>query len=1037
MNQTTTTIFCLALSALIASHANAAGPGGSTPITSMDQYQRVLGLEEDRVTNDYRLTILGSNRPGHVFFPGEEARFEFQIENLTDKPLQAKGEIEIIRYAQLADEEDRWHPRLQKLAEHGTFPLSVNLDPGAWGNYELDITLPEIKGGYALIVDLGPHGRKYLCSATRVFKYEPKRIAYPVMSTDGLNNPKVLARLGIQTVRTGVKYHHKDSSSRAGYLAELEELMNRYHEAKVMCTAEFATGNAPQPTDHARRHLTEHNVQYPRVKPDLAWLPEVDDDFEQYVYELMVKYGYPNGPINGVMLWNEPWEGSSISGWGSDMIRYREIYKRIGDAVMRAREDAGVEVLIGGCDSTSNTFDKLLPRGFEHSDMWPKYLDFMSVHYQSLHSSAAYREFRQRKHYKGRVLIWDTESWTANSDDRYLSTIAAQRAAGYDRVLGSLNRVAISKLSHGRVRTDRIKTADGEQKRVRPLETRPLAAVYSAGAHFLGERTFREVLFRPGLPWVFVFEGLDGNDDDGTIVVAGDIATQFRYDNFLYNTVEPLPGREPRMIIDASEGFQLYDYYGNPQPSKGGRIVLPLGTRGYVLRGDPRRPGSFAKLIEAVRHARIEGYEPVEMLPQDLTAPIDSRPTLRIRMTNMLERPVTGKLTLTMPGLTLDYAKQHELPPRQVQWIEATVVSGEARADNTYPLTVAFDAGDDGVSRHEESMHVNVIHRKTITVDGALDDWAGAIAQPLPATIQGPTLMEKMWRPFESFSEETETGPAIGYVACDEDYFYFAAKIADRSPHPGTIRFAERDHDREFYPKVSYALTRRRQKELRSGAGGNQALGEFVRNARPTPDSHDGFHMLVWPDGVRRFSYRMSPTLPSGPPWFDNVMIAFNAIPLDEDPMMLGALPGVPPKYTDFPSTDYEYALNKVADSYGGGTEVWRMSHPGMTRKHFYPRQPAHPREGAVENARLRIEYREGMRIVEAAIPWDELPHVKAKMQRGQTVKFSYRVNHNVGGYSDLAEGRSVAYGQRGGFHPGWRSGSPNELEFGFERPAR
>ena len=44
---------------------------------------------------------------------------------------------------------------------------------------------------------------------------------------------------------------------------------------------------------------------------------------------------------------------------------------------------------------------------------------------------------------------------------------------------------------------------------------------------------------------------------------------------------------------------------------------------------------------------------------------------------------------------------------------------------------------------------------------------------------------------------------------------------------------------------------------------------------------------------------------------------------------------------------DSEYALNTVAPAYGGGFEVWRLEVPGMVRKHFYPRQPRHPREGA------------------------------------------------------------------------------------------
>ena len=55
------------------------------------------------------------------------------------------------------------------------------------------------------------------------------------------------------------------------------------------------------------------------------------------------------------------------------------------------------------------------------------------------------------------------------------------------------------------------------------------------------------------------------------------------------------------------------------------------------------------------------------------------------------------------------------------------------------------------------------------------------------------------------------------------------------------------------------------------------------------------------------------------------------------------------PKFVWYKTTDYEFALNKVADQYGGGTEIWRPWLPGMTYKHFYPRQPKSDGEGPAE----------------------------------------------------------------------------------------
>ena len=164
----------------------------------------------------------------------------------------------------------------------------------------------------------------------------------------------------------------------------------------------------------------------------------------------------------------------------------------------------------------------------------------------------------------------------------------------------------------------------------------------------------------------------------------------------------------------------------------------------------------------------------------------------------------------------------------------------------------------------------------------------------------------------------------------------------------------------------------------------------------------------------------------------DNVLIAFNAMALGEDGWETH-LPGRMPKFVWYKSTDYEFALNGVADQYGGGTEIWRTWLPGMTYKHFYPRQPKSPGEGPAKG-QLQIRYEPGTRIVECALPWSEIPHVKSLRDAGKTVKFSFRVNHEKGGpQMELPVGRSAAEGLSPSFHPNWVPHWPNELEFAFQ----
>ncbi len=177
-----------------------------------------------------------------------------------------------------------------------------------------------------------------------------------------------------------------------------------------------------------------------------------------------------------------------------------------------------------------------------------------------------------------------------------------------------------------------------------------------------------------------LFDGYDKNADDGTVVVCGDIGESFGAERILFRTVrglieatekeqlrklltdatltakqkdslnallkiyQPLTGGQ--MLLPANSTFRLYDFYGNPVAAANGKISIPLNTQGYYLRTDGSK-GSFAKLVQALRTARIEGYEPVEIVAKDMTARITDRPVMQVQVTNILNRPVQGKLQIT------------------------------------------------------------------------------------------------------------------------------------------------------------------------------------------------------------------------------------------------------------------------------------------------------------------------------------------------------------------------------------------------------
>jgi hypothetical protein len=178
----------------------------------------------------------------------------------------------------------------------------------------------------------------------------------------------------------------------------------------------------------------------------------------------------------------------------------------------------------------------------------------------------------------------------------------------------------------------------------------------------------------------------------------------------------------------------------------------------------------------------------------------------------------------------------------------------------------------------------------------------------------------------------------------------------------------------------------------------------------------------------------MDPELPSGNfPGHDNVQIAFNVID-SADKDWYPTSPGTMPGFITYRDTDYEYALNPVAEKYGGGVEIWRLNVPGMPLKHHYPRQGKSPVDGPVKDGRLSIKREGNTRLVECAIPWSEIPHVKKRMDAGQNIKFSFRINDNSNvGCMELSRDRSVAR-RNNSFHADWLEHWANEIEFGFEK---
>lgn len=1171
----------------------------------------VLGLDRDHKSPDFAVQQISASVPGNVLLPGDEATLKLHVTNLTKEPLSGEGKIKVFHYGTRGKPGDIWEPEFFSMGEVDSIPFQVK-ELAAQASTEIEVMpkIPATYGGYLLVAELAGHGQTFAASVVRSLSPDGGAVQYPAYALDleGTSDEvaRFFKRLGVKGARAEINVFGPEDKDYAKKWDRIVQLCKTLQENEITLMVTTASGTLPMPLDRARPHLDDEDT-FKETKSDLAWLPSADDEFEKWVQKICGTFGWPKGPINAVELWNEPWEGISISGWGADMLRYREIYAAMAKGIEAARAQDGVDVLMGGCGSSSNTVDKFFSDG---SDTFLKWLDFCSIHYQTMAATPALmKNFINRK--EGPVRVWDTESWVANSEDRVGLVVASMHAMGQERAMG---------VYAGNVyQPQNVTLVDGQKSTV--VQAWSPAAAVGASTKFVGQRPFRELLFQNGLPWVFVFDGRPGESaDDGTVVVAGDLGGCYSRNLLLFRSVYGLENQKSiaelkkalaelpasasaaehkalqtqldgamilqggsMTIADPAGQFVLTDFYGNEVPAKDGQIVVPLNGYGYYLR-TKGQAGSFAKLLDALRNGKVEGYQPIEIIAHDLTAPLGSEPTLKLTLTNVLNRPVTGKLTATLGTVELAVNQEVKLAPNETKEVGVKVSGVASVPENSYPLQVRFDAGADGSASHDEAIHANVIAKRSIAVDGKLDDWTGVIPQTLTAEGIGANMTEKAWLPFSKFDDSITKGVATGYLAYDDQNFYFAARISDSTPDAGMVRFETRDDDEYFYPAVSKRYDesgtfvkidkpvenprfREQALKLPKGDGRSQTVWESVSNALafnlslPTTELHqvalyllswdplgrhnvnieisdaktgkvldrrdvkdfgDGKYIvydlagdlrvkistktwlkgvlsgvfidkskekgnengatakflaideythgnwagiygaegnaiagtladlpsfakmvfsdevkkeeLRWPEGVRRFSYRKRPDLPAGyPESHDNVQLAFNVLPPSEKPW-LPSPPGTPSRWMMYYDTDYEYALNEVASKYGAGTEIWRLQTPGMPTKHFYPRQPKSPFDGAVKDGKLVMRRDGNMRIVEVALPWSEIPGVKKSLDAGENIKFSFRINDNGGTSYELATERSVSKANSTTFHNNWQTHWSNEVEFGFQK---
>ncbi|MGI6346076.1 MAG: hypothetical protein ACOX2U_02930 [Limisphaerales bacterium] len=447
------------------------------------------------------------------------------------------------------------------------------------------------------------------------------------------------------------------------------------------------------------------------------------------------------------------------------------------------------------------------------------------------------------------------------TEEQIAALWASRRASGYENTAATLHLSSI--LTPANPPTSPPTAAEQGV-----LQAWAPAAAVAAAQKWIGQRGFREILFKNGLPWVYVFDGLRphrngqpsgrANPEDGTVVIVGDLKELYRPDCTPFRSVKMNAGASFSLENPRDE-FRVYDFYGNRLESVAARITLPLNGSGYILRSDGRR-GSFRRLLKAVEAAEIRNVDPVQIVVYDFAAPVlQPKTTLKIRISNVLNRTVEGRVQALVPGIVFekeDFALK--LRAGQSRELELRIVPhlSQERDGNNYPLIIAWNSPEASI-QHAETIHVQWLARHTPQIDGRADDWK----ELLPLSTFTPLAEPDPTQPYEPFRDwplATERETVSGWIAWDDDYFYFAARTPGFRPMP---RFSYRQApglpSGAGQHNVQIAFNLSPQKNMPAWGGWLESVYEFALNL--CEDGGSEIFCLSRPVAPRRQFYPRQP----------------------------------------------------------------------------------------------------------------------------------------------------------------------------------
>lgn len=239
-----------------------------------------------------------------------------------------------------------------------------------------------------------------------------------------------------------------------------------------------------------------------------------------------------------------------------------------------------------------------------------------------------------------------------------------------------------------------------------------------------------------------------------------------------------------KLTIDtAGTDLRAYDLSGRAIPAVKDQLVLPLGPAPVYVLSDKL---SVVELHRRLATAHISLPTPLNLYAFSLPRPAGEKQVLGVRLENQLNRPIHGTLILAINGVAAPTTAPFSLAAAQLLEVAVPWPGVAEVPANQYAITLTAAASTEQETlapvTRQQLIQVARFVRRTITVDGKLDDWQG-----VSPVLLDSDMLKLGFDPTDYFLNPNRPRPAADashphvtaqlYTAYDQERVYLAVAV--------------------------------------------------------------------------------------------------------------------------------------------------------------------------------------------------------------------------------------------------------------------